>query len=111
MVGIETVQSQSAVTSGTGTSVAAHNARQVAWAIEGSGTVTGGVVKIEAARTQDYAGAWHELDSIDFSVDVLTDKVYLGNYPNPIGGFVRTRVSSAVTGGGSISSWIQKLVG
>lgn len=111
MVGIDTIESLPSGTTGTGSAIATHESRQVGWAIVGVGTVTGGVAKVEAALTQDFSGTWFELDSIDFSVSALTNAVYMGNYPNPIGGFVRIRISSAITGGGSIAGSVQKLVG
>jgi len=111
MTGVQSIQSLTAGTSGTGTAIATQESRQIGWVLEGAGTVTGGVVKIEAARTETYSGTWFELDSIDFSVTALTNAVYLGNYPNPIGGFVRVRISSAITGGGTVAGYVQKLVG
>lgn len=111
MVGIKTDTSLSAVTTGTGTAIATHDARQIGWVVVGAGTVTGGTLKIEAALTADYSGTWAELDSLTFSTTALTDSVYIANFPNPFGGFVRARVSSNVTGGGSITASIQRLVG
>lgn len=113
MVGIQTDQSlaSGSATTTTSTPIATHDARQIAWVIEGAGTVTGGVAKVEAARTADYSGTWFELDTIDFSSSALTNAAYLGNYPNPIGGFVRIRISSTVTGGGTITGYVQRLVG
>lgn len=110
MVGVQTIQSLPAGTSGTGDAIATHDSRQVAWVLEGEGIVTGGVVKIEAARLQAETKTWFELDSIDFSVTALTNALYMGNYPNPIGGFVRIRVSSTITGGGTVAGFVQKLV-
>lgn len=77
--------------------------RQVTWTVKGVGTVTGGVVKIESADAQDYSGTWNELDSLDFSSSALTDSEYQSTYPGGIGGFFRARVSSNVTGGGTIT--------
>lgn len=98
-----------------GLAVPTHDARQFGWVVEGIGTVTAGTVKIEAADTPDYTGTWAEIDSVDLSNAaalgaVMTNALYIGNYPNPFGGFVRARVAAGgVTGGGTVSVRIQQL--
>ena len=94
--------SLSAVSTGTGTAVAVNHLRQASWYIVGAGTVSGGVVKIETAHASDFTGTWSELDSLDFGVDALTNKTYWQTSPGHLL-FVRGRVSSNVTGGGTIS--------
>ena len=91
------------VTTGTGTPIAMQDCRQISWTVKGVGIVTGGTVKIECADTQDYSGAWMELDSLDLSSPVLTDSLYQSTYPGSVGGFFRGRVSSDVTGGGTVT--------
>lgn len=103
--------SLSAVTTGTGTAIALQDCRQVSWTVKGAGTVSGGIVKIESADTSDYSGTWNELDSLDFSSAALTDKEYQGTYPGSVGGFFRARVSSNVTGGGTITASFNGLLG
>jgi hypothetical protein len=102
--------SLSAVTTGTGTAIAFNDCRQVNWIITGDGTISGGTVKIECAHANDYSGAWHELDSVDAAT--LTGGAAYGNtFPMPPGGFVRARVSSNITGGGSITARLNGLHG
>lgn len=102
--------SLSGVTSGTGTVKAFNDCRQVNWIVEGAGTIDGGVVKIECAASQDYSGAWHELDSIDAAT--LTGGAAYGNtFPMVPGGFVRGRISSNITGGGNITVKLNGLLG
>jgi len=97
-------------TTGTGSVKAFNDSRQVNWIVEGSGTINGGVVKIECAASQDYAGTWHELDSIDAAM--LTGGAAYGNtFPFCPGGFVRGRISSAITGGGAITVRLNGLLG
>ena len=90
---------------GAGTRIAMHNARQFSWLVEGVGTVTTGTVFIEAADTQDYSGTWARLDTVDMATagpggSVMTNALYIANYPNPFGGFVRGRVDTGGIGGG-----------
>lgn len=103
--------SLNAATSGTGTAIALHDCRQYAGHLTGTGTVTGGVVVFESAPTQDYSGTWNELDSIDFSVAPLTDKTYQNSGPGGYGGFYRWRITSAVTGGGTITARVNGIRG
>jgi len=103
--------SLNALTTGTGAAIAMQDCRQVTWTVKGDGTVSGGTVKIECADTQDYAGTWYELDSLDLSSPVLTDSQYQGSYPGGVGGFFRARVSSNVTGGGTITASFNGLLG
>ncbi len=102
--------SLSAATSGTGTVKAFNDCRQVNWIVEGSGTIDGGVVKIECAASVDYSGTWHELDSID-AADLTGGKAYGNTFPMPPGGFLRIRISSAITGGGNITGRLNGLLG
>lgn len=92
-----------AVTTGTGTPIAMQDCRQISWTVKGAGTVSGGTLKIECADTQDYSGTWQELDSLDLSSPVLSDSLYQSTYPGSVGGFFRGRVSSDVTGGGTVT--------
>ena len=110
-VGDDSNISLNAVTTGTGQAVSLHDCRQYGCTLTGSGTVTGGVVVLETALTQDYSGTWNELDSIDFSVTPLTDKTYQNSGPAGYGGFYRWRVASNVTGGGSVTGRVNGLLG
>lgn len=95
----------------SGTAIALHDCRQVAYTLTGSGTVTDGVVKFESSDTADYAGTWYEIDSIDFSSQTLTDaKWQAPPFPAGLGGFYRLRISSAITSGGTITGTINGLL-
>lgn len=98
------------VTTGTGSPKAFNDSRQINWLVEGSGTISGGVVKIESAHDQSYAGLWNELDSVDAST--LSGGALYGNtFPMPPGGFVRARISSNITGGGNVTVRLNGLLG
>lgn len=101
--------SLNAVTTGTGTEHPMNDCRQVGWDVVGAGTISGGTVKIESAPTSSYSGTWNELDSVDAST-LTGGAVYHGTYPGPLS-FVRARVSSNITGGGSITVRFNGLMG
>jgi hypothetical protein len=89
-------------TTGTGRAIAFNDCRQVNWLVEGEGTISGGTVIIESAHASDYSGTWNELDSIDAST--LSGGKLSGNtFPHVPGGFVRPRISSNITGGGTVT--------
>ncbi len=94
--------SLSAATTGTGTAFPFNDCRQVNWEIVSDGTTSGGTVKIESASASDYSGTWNELDSLDAST-ISGGASYGNTTPMPPGGWVRARVSSNITGGGSIT--------
>lgn len=104
--------SLSAATSGTGSVKAVHGARQVDWYIQAIGACTGGVVVFEHNEVSaSYAGTWDPMDSVDFSVTPLTDAVRAaGTFPGDLK-FTRWRITSAITGGGSITARINGLKG
>ncbi len=102
--------SLNAVTTGTGTAIAFNDGRQVNWLVEGAGTIGAGTVVIESAHAHAYAGTWNELDSVDAST--LTGGALYGNtFPHVPGGFVRARISSNITGGGSVTVRLNGLRG
>lgn len=102
--------SLSAATSGTGSVKAFNDCRQVNWIAEGSSTIDGGVVKIECAASASYSGTWHELDSID-AITLTGGAAYGNTFPMVPGGFVRARISSSITGGGSVTVRLNGLLG
>lgn len=99
--------SLSAATTGTGRAIPMQECRQIIWTVEGTGTVTGGTVKIETADSKDYAGTWYELDSLS----PTSDAALAGTYPAASSGFVRARISSNITGGGTVTVRINGLIG
>lgn len=98
------------VTTGTGSVKALNDCRQCNWLFVGAGTISGGTVKIESAAAPDYAGTWNELDSLT-AADLTGGAASGGTYPMPPGGFVRARVSSNITGGGTVTVRINGLLG
>ena len=104
--------SLSAATTGTGTGFSMVDCREVWGSLTGSGTVTGGTAVFEANPVgPDYSGTWFTLDSITFSTTPLTGSAYetvrfAGTYAA-----TRWRISSNVTGGGSITAICNGLLG
>ena len=97
-------------TTGTGTAIAMHDCRQISGHVTGVGTVTGGVVVFESAASATYSGTWSQIDSLDFSVTSLTDSTYQNTWPGGQGGFYRWRITSAITGGGTIGATVNGLL-
>ena len=98
--------SLNAVTTGTGRAIPMQECRQIIWTVEGNGTVSGGTVVIETSDRMDYTGTWHELDSVTPS----SNAAYQNTYPAAASGFVRARVSSNITGGGTVTVRINGLI-
>lgn len=103
-------ESLAAATTGTGTSIPFHECRQIIWTVEGAGTISGGTVVIETADQTDYSGTWSELDSITAST-LSGGAAYSGTYPAAASGFVRGRISSNITGGGTVTVRLNGLIG
>lgn len=99
-------------TTGTGTGFAMNDCREVWGSLTGSGTVSGGIMVFEANPVgPDYTGTWHNLDTIDFSSSALTNAAYettrfAGTYAA-----TRWRVTSNVTGGGTVTARCNGLLG
>lgn len=108
--GDEASISLNAVTTGTGRAIAFNDCRQVNWLVEGGGTIGAGTVVIESAHAQDYSGTWNELDSVDAST-LSGGKLYGNTFPHVPGGFVRARIGSNITGGGSVTVRLNGLMG
>lgn len=106
---ISSSKSLSLATTGTGTTISFHDCRQVFWTVEGAGTISGGTVKIESAASADYAGTWNEIDSITAST-LTGGAAYANTTPMTGGGFFRARISSNITGGGTITVSINGLL-
>jgi len=93
--------SLSAVTTGTGTAKAMNHCRQVGWATEYSGTVSGGTILIEQSDQSGYSGTWNQLATID-AANLSAGTDGFGTYPGPMN-FIRARITSDITGGGTVS--------
>lgn len=101
--------SLSAVTTGTGKAIPVNDCRQVTWMVTYSGTTSGGAIVIEHAPTIDYAGTWQLLDTIT-AANLSAGSEGSGTYPGLLS-FVRARITSNITGGGSITAYINGLLG
>lgn len=99
--------SLSAVTTGTGEPLALNSCKQGSWTTVTDGTVSGGTIVIEQASTRDYAGTWYVLDTIDAANAAAGTEGY-GTYPGVIG-FLRPRITSDITGGGTVSVYLNGL--
>jgi len=91
---------QSAATSGAG-QVAELKAlaRSLVAYITGTGVVSTGAVQLETAPSKDYAGTWAAIGS---PVTVVSGTTIAVTSVAPYG-YVRARISTAVTGGGSVT--------
>jgi hypothetical protein len=94
---------QSLATSGNGSAMSINRLANVTVHVTGAGVISGGTVKVEEAETEDYAGTWNEIETIDATLlnggAMKTVRCVGGIY-----GFVRARISSAIIGGGTISA-------
>lgn len=93
---------QSAATTGNGNAADFGGmSRQVTFYIEGSGVTSGGTISLETARTKDYTGTWSVLQSVnasDVNGNAVKSVSFTGNFLA-----VRGRISSDITGGGSVT--------
>ena len=91
---------QSAVTTGTGTGVvipiSAHNPRVH---MRAAGTITGGTVVLEEASVPTYTGTWSTL----YTYTPTTDSEQVIHILGTVGA-IRTRVTSNITGGGTVTA-------
>jgi hypothetical protein len=96
----------SAATSGTGGPIQVQAQDELVFYLTSSGTTSGGTIIIEEADYDPngpvYAGTWSQIASIAASTFTGGAQVAYHVSPNAYG-FVRARISSAITGGGSIS--------
>lgn len=99
-----------AATSGTGTAIAFNNVGRLLYVAEGTGTISGGTILIESADSATYSGTWIQLASI--SASSLTGGASAGDNLNaPPGTFVRGRISSNITGGGTVTVRLNGIYG
>ncbi len=101
-----------AATTGTGQAINVTGYTNLTFYIIGSGTVSGGTLLIEEAYYDDsqtgseYTGTWSQVKSLAAGSDFGTN-AQTGYHP-ALGSFshVRGRISSNITGGGSITVWV-----
>lgn len=92
---------QSAATSGNGTAVDISKAYSATIYCDGTGTVSTGVITIEESRDTAYTGTWSSLTTITAST--LTGGADAAVHLNGVYIAVRARISTTVTGGGSVT--------
>lgn len=79
----------------TSSAIALNGFDRLGWAVIASAGVSAGVVEIEWADSFDYAGTWKQIDAITLTTASIVD----GSSVDFIGGFVRARISTAISGG------------
>ncbi len=73
--------------------------------IEGTGTTSGGTVLLEECSDESFAGTWSIIQTITASTQ-LTGGLCLAVHAPAVYGVIRARISSAITGGGTIAMTI-----
>jgi len=100
--GVEVLLQPLLTTTGNGHPVAVnHVATNHNVCIKGVGTTSGGTISIEEASDPDYTGDWSVIQAVNAS-DVTSDAQKVIHIVGLIRA-IRARVSSDITGGGSIS--------
>lgn len=89
-----------------------NTASQVGGTLEWGTGCTSGKVVFEIARLQDYTGTWEAIFSSDFVANSVpaAPSTQSFTYPGPFAGFGRWRIDTVI-GGGTVTTYTQKLVG
>jgi len=87
----------------TSEAVDVKGATQVAVYVTGAGTLASGVVTIEEAPERDYAGTWSTITTVA-AADVTGGQTIGVHMAAGSSAFIRTRISTVVAGGGTIST-------
>ncbi len=104
MKGVATSLLPLLTTTGTGDSVAVPiTSQHPRFHVRGAGTITGGTIIIEEALDPDYAGTWSQITSIAAS-GLTGGAEQVIHLVDATLGSVRARISSNITGGGSVSA-------
>ena len=74
----------------------------------GLGTISGGAVTIEEAPTENYGGTWSDTGATVTPADVTGGKTKAVRLTTGCYGFIRARVTTQVSGGGS---WTLDILG
>lgn len=93
----------SAVTTGTSVVYALNNKDTVGLQIAWASGVTAGVIVLETAPTQDYAGTWEPMITLSVA-SAGTPPCVQSEALRIAGAFARVRVTTTVSGGGSPSA-------
>lgn len=97
---VQHVKLQSAATTGNGTAVQLNGqGREVTFYIYGTGTVSAGAVQCEESHDATYTGTWA---AIGTAQTVVSNAVVVV-HATACAGAVRARVSTNVTGGGTVT--------
>lgn len=95
------------VTAGTSQPIEVGANDELAFYFESSGTTSGGTVLIEEASRRNYSGTWSQVQSVSASDFTGTVQKAYHFSPNAYG-WVRVRVSSTITGGGTVLVSVKK---
>jgi hypothetical protein len=97
--------SLAAATTGTGASVDVGNGNYVTFYVTGTGTITGGTIILEESDLKSYAGTWSQLQSVTAS-SLSGGVVQAFHFAGAIA-WVRARISSNITGGGTVDVYVR----
>lgn len=98
----KSITALSAVTTGTSNAYAINDMDRVGLTCQWASGVTAGVVVLEAAPAQDYTGTWNALVTLNVT-GAGTPPSIQASAVEVVGLFVRARVTTTVSGGGSPS--------
>jgi hypothetical protein len=95
------------VTSGTSRPIRVYGFDELVFTFESIGTTSGGTILIEEATRPVYSGTWSQIASISASsFSGTAQQAYHVNLS--AFHYVRVRISSAITGGGSILAYLSQ---
>jgi hypothetical protein len=95
------------VTSGTSQPYPMEGFDELVFTFESVGTTSGGTLLIEEASRPYYTGTWSQITSISASSFTGTAQQCYHISPNAYGS-VRVRISSAITGGGTVLVFLNR---
>lgn len=94
---------QTAATTGNGTAITCNpSSKHHTIIIKGTGTISGGAISIEEADAEDYTGTWSVISAVT-AADV-TAGAQKSVHSEGLIRALRARISTSITGGGSISA-------
>ncbi len=108
MLGTENADSSfSGVTAGTSMPIEIVSNDELVFYFESLTTTSGGTLLIEEASRQNYSGTWSVIATV--SASSFTGGVQIAYHVSPNAfAWVRVRISSAITGGGSVLVFMKK---
>lgn len=77
--------------------------RKIVIYLDGTGTINAGVITVEEAHDDAYAGTWSLIDDTN-ATDLSAGKEVAVHLPEAGYGYVRVRISTEVGGGGSVTA-------